>query len=171
MMDYRTPEEDDIQPDTENIKKHEIEELQRHKPLEPNHADIPYPPAVPTDSGYASMGRAAEPAEEDEQDDIQTVFTDNQELNVPNDAKEKLAMAFAAELTRDLQATLAGKVDQIGIENSLGSILKEFSIRCRGSARAGEQREATTFVRHYRRRVFHNFLSDLFILSDAARNN
>jgi hypothetical protein len=113
--------------------------------------NAPNPTGPATDSGYASAGRGPDdPKDEADQDDTRTVFTDNQEIEVPEDVKEKLATAFSTELIRRLQEVLSNCNDSLMIRNALGEFLKEFSIRSRRTASAGQQKDATTFVRHYR---------------------
>jgi hypothetical protein len=122
-----------------------------HAPIAEREAPEPdYPIGPATDSGYASMGRSEESRKADEEDDARTVFTDNQELDVPEDVKERLVAAFSGELIQQLQEFLGEAGDRIAIRNALGEFLKEYSLRLRVSACAGEQKHATTFVRHYR---------------------
>ncbi|TVY48628.1 hypothetical protein LOCC1_G003111 [Lachnellula occidentalis] len=116
-------------------------------------SNVPHPQTVATDSGYASMGREHEAKKEEAQDDSQTVYTDNQELNVPEDVKEKLAVAFSRELVRELHGAMGDWNDQKELRDALEKILKEFAIRCGRNAHAGQQKDAATFIRHYRRRI------------------
>jgi hypothetical protein len=115
----------------------------------PNISNAIGPPA--TDSGYASIGRSQEARKDEEQDDAKTMFTDNQDLEIPDDVKEKLISAFSGELTLRLQGTLGRVGDRAAVWNTLADLLKEFSIRLRISASADEQKKAVTFVRHYRK--------------------
>ena len=134
---------------------HETEDNTFHGSLEKCNTEMPCPSTIATDSGYASMGGIPDPNKNDDQDDNRTVCTDNQELDVPENVKEKLATAFSCELIRNLQTTiLEERANKTNMRKSIGEILREFSIRCRRGACAGQQRDATTFVRHYRRSVF-----------------
>jgi hypothetical protein len=47
-----------------------------------------------TDSGYASMGMS-QTKDAAEQDDNQTVFTDNQDLDIADDMRRKLSSALS----------------------------------------------------------------------------
>jgi hypothetical protein len=107
--------------------------------------------APATDSGYASLGRIQEAKETDEEfDDIRTVYTDNQELDVPDDVKEKLTSDFSSELIGNLQDVLGSRNRRLLSRKAMAEFLKEFSIRLRRSACPGQQKNATAFVRHYR---------------------
>jgi hypothetical protein len=130
----------------------ETEDCSSHGSPEKGNTEIPCPSTIATDSGYASMGGIPDPNEDDDQDDNRTVCTDNQELDVPENVKEKLATAFSCEVIRGLQTTVSKEwTSKTDLRNSLVEILREYSIRCRRGAGAGQQRDATTFVRHYRR--------------------
>jgi hypothetical protein len=109
------------------------------------------------------MGRWAElNKNKEEQDDGRTVFTDNQDLEVPKDVKEKLILAFSSELMRQIYGLLDNVNDRVLAWNILADLLKEFSLRLGTSACAGEQKKAVTFVRHYRKYVF---LSPFFLIN------
>jgi hypothetical protein len=158
---------------TEILSESEYGENYTHSHQQPT-IDVPCPPTVVTDSGYKSMGYRQNINKDEEQDDTQTVITDNQELNVPKDVKEKLALAFSSELVRGLGGALGNWNDQETLRDALGDILKEFAIRCGRSACAGQQKDATTFVRHYRWYVFlvsFSFHSFLETENKVSRNN
>jgi len=104
-----------------------------------------------TDSGYASVGRSQEARKDEDQDDARTVFTDNQDLEIPEDIKENLISAFSGELMLRLQRSLGRVGGRAAVWNTLADLLKEFSVRLGNSASAGEQKKAVTFVRHYRK--------------------
>ena len=106
--------------------------------------------APSTDSGYASMGRSERTDKDEDQDDTRTVCTDNQELNVPEDLKGKLVAAFSGDLIRQVQGVLGKRGTKTTFQNALGGFLKDFSLRLSLGACAGQQKQATTFVRHYR---------------------
>ena len=109
------------------------------------------PPA--TDSGYASAGKnedTAKDAQDEEQDDARTVVTDNQDFDVPKDVKERLVAAFSREIIHRLQGALSKVDDKTAMRNTLSGLLKEFSLRLGMGACAGEQKNAVTFIRHYR---------------------
>lgn len=114
--------------------------------------NVPYPQTLASDSGYASLGNGQNTQNEKE-DDAQTVFTDNKELDVPGDVKEKLSTAFTGELLQNIREVLSACYIEKEIRNGLAEILKEFSIRCRRTASSKQQNDATTFVRHYRQYV------------------
>ncbi|TVY32542.1 hypothetical protein LSUB1_G007997 [Lachnellula subtilissima] len=120
---------------------------------EPHISNVPHPQTVATDSGYASMGWEHEANKDEDQDDSQTMYTDNQELNVPEDVKEKLSAAFSRELIRELSGALGNRNDQKELRDALEEILREFAIRCQGNAHSRQERDAATFVRHYRCRI------------------
>jgi hypothetical protein len=102
-----------------------------------------------TDSGYASMGMS-QTKDAAEQDDNQTVFTDNQDLDIADDMRRKLSSALSNEILQRLQAIPGGMEGKIPVRTELVSLLKEFSIRLRSTATLPQQTDATVFVRHYR---------------------
>jgi hypothetical protein len=110
-----------------------------------------------SDSGYASLGQVHGMKEDnagEREDDTQTIRTDNQELNIEQDVKEKLGSAFSNETLQRLQDILgnwSGKTRERPMTTVLADSLREFSIRLRSMANLGEQKDATVFVRHYRR--------------------
>jgi hypothetical protein len=109
------------------------------------------PPA--TDSGYASTGKnedTAKDAKYEEQDDARTVCTDNQDFDVPKDVKEQLVAAFSREIIQRLHGVLSKFDDKNSMRNTLVGLLKDFSLRLGMGACAGEQKNAVTFIRHYR---------------------
>jgi hypothetical protein len=109
------------------------------------------PPA--TDSGYASAGKnedTAKVAQDEEQDDARTVCTDNQDFDVPKDVKEQLVAAFSREIIQRLQGALSKVDDKTSMRNTLAGLLKEFSLRLGMEACASEEKNAVTFIRHYR---------------------
>ncbi|KAE9374285.1 hypothetical protein N431DRAFT_556628 [Stipitochalara longipes BDJ] len=109
------------------------------------------PPA--TDSGYASMGRWENAKKDDDQEDARTVYTDNQDLQVPENVKEKLISTFSNELMRQLQVVVHNIKDGGLTWNTLAELLKEFSLRLSISACTSEQKKAITFIRHFRNRI------------------
>ena len=81
---------------------------------------------------------------------IPLAITDKQDRDVPEDVDERLASAFSGELIRGLCRALDDWNGRTILHDALGDILKEFSIRCQGSACTKQQKDAATFVRHYR---------------------
>ena len=131
-------------PEASTEEKEHLLSVEREAP------DLEYPKCPATDSGYASMGRSEDVGIDDDQDGTRTVATDNEELDVPEDVKERLIAAFSGELIKQLQEFLGEANDRITIRHTLAEFLKEYTIRLRMIANAGEQKSATTFVRHYR---------------------
>jgi hypothetical protein len=93
------------------------------------------------------MCRTKDAAKEDEN---QTVFTDNQDLDIGDDVKEKLLSALPNETLQRLQATPGGIKGKIPARAELASLLKDFSIRLRSTAIFSQQTSVAVFVRHYR---------------------
>ncbi|KAH6677360.1 hypothetical protein B0J14DRAFT_636069 [Halenospora varia] len=125
--------------------------------------NVPYPQTLATDSGYASLGNG-QSTQNKKEDDAQTVFTDNQELDVPGDVKKKLSTAFTGELLQNIRDVLSACYIEKEIRNALAEILKEFSIRCRKTASSKQQKDATTFVRHYRHciaKLFEAYIKEI----------
>ncbi|KAG0645247.1 hypothetical protein D0Z07_8888 [Hyphodiscus hymeniophilus] len=121
--------------------------------------DLSIPTGPATDSGYASHGRSEYTSKNDDEDDTRTVFTDNQELDITDDVKERLVAAFSRGLVEKLGTFLSTESDRSTIRNLLDEFLKEYSLRLGINACAGEQKRATTFVRHYRRRIANLIVS------------
>ncbi|KAN0096736.1 hypothetical protein V8E51_015541 [Hyaloscypha variabilis] len=128
----------------ETTDQWEQETLHRLKAI-----DAPGPPA--TDSGYGSTGSAVHAKKDDEQDDARTVLTDNQDLDVPDDVKEKLIGAFSGELIRQIQGSWSYRNDRTLMWNTCAKLLKEFSLRLGINVSSAEQKKAVTFIRHFRK--------------------
>jgi hypothetical protein len=114
-------------------------------------ANNPIGPA--TDSGYASVGRSQETNRDErgeDEDDNETVFTDNQDLDIAEDVKQKLCLALSSDITQHLHPILSNWDDNRSLRKSLADLLKDFSVRLRHTANLGDQKDATVFVRHYR---------------------
>lgn len=103
-----------------------------------------------SDSGYASMGPNPVLQKQEIDDDVQTVCTDGQELNIEDEAKEKLAWEFSNKTIQHLSETLSEVNNRRFFSKTLTHLLKNFSIRLEREAKPGKQKDASTFVRHYR---------------------
>jgi hypothetical protein len=112
---------------------------------------LSYNPTGPfSDSGYASMGRNQDLNNEDNEDEVRTVCTDGQELDIEEEAKEKLVSTFSSETMKHLYSTLGSMDSRRSVAKSLVELLKEFSIRLQSGANPGQQKDTSVFIRHYR---------------------
>jgi len=105
-----------------------------------------------TDSGYASMGRKQAidtNSISEDWDDSQTVFTDNQDLDIEEEAKQRLSLAISNDLIGHIKSSIQEN-EYRPIRGPLAESLKEFAEKLRQSASPGQQKDATVFVRHYR---------------------
>jgi hypothetical protein len=106
-----------------------------------------------SDSGYASMDPNQDINREEVDDDTGSICTDGQELNIEEAVKKKLVAALSRETIQHLHSTLV-KLDNLRISmKSIVELLKEFSIRLQFSAKTGQQKDSSVFVRHYRQLV------------------
>jgi hypothetical protein len=103
-----------------------------------------------SDSGYASMGWNQDFLLVEGDDDTRTVCTDDQELNIEEESKEKLASTFSKETLQRLSSTLLKWDSKRQMGKPLVDLLKEFSIRLQCGAKPGHQKDTSVFVRHYR---------------------
>jgi hypothetical protein len=87
---------------------------------------------------------------EEVDEDVQTVCTDGHELNMEDEAKERLAWEFSNETIQHLSKTLSEVSNRRLFSKTLPHLLKSFSIRLEREAKPGQQKDASTFVRHYR---------------------
>ena len=109
---------------------------------------------IVSDSGYALMGihpakQSMQEEEKETNNDIETVLTDNEHLVVQPDLREKLSVAFAKELFQVLESEIYRLVP--------AEHLKDFSLKLRQKANSGQQKDATVFVRHYRKYVSSSY--------------
>ena len=125
-----------------------------------NHTTTEHPePPLASDSGYASMSihPAQSSMQEDNEanDDIKTVLSDNEHLDLQPDLKEKLTAAFSEKLFEVLES----KIYQLSpkptiFTSALCEHLKDYSIKLRQKANNGQQKDATVFLRQNRKYVF-----------------
>ena len=118
----------------------------------PNQAASMPPP--PTDSGYASTSRDSKnvthPASNDA-DEIATIRSSAEILEIPADIKDLLVSAFAQKLLADVGSIQMNTDLACAMMELLPANLKEFSIMLAASASEKAHREATSFVRQNRR--------------------
>ena len=116
-----------------------------------------------TDSGYASMSNIYENKGfeeiDDDDDDIKTVNTDNEELTLSPSARDAFVSAFVDELYQNLQNTPYDKSSASqSIAGSLPGLLKSFSVQLRGKAMSKIERDTAVFLRHNRKYVPSSYL-------------
>ncbi|KAE8442926.1 hypothetical protein EG329_002530 [Mollisiaceae sp. DMI_Dod_QoI] len=91
----------------------------------------------------------------EDNEDSQTIFTDNQSLQLPDDARAHLVNVFAGDILNVVTGLPVFYDDSVArIGDALPGLLKEFAQELSQSARPGVQKDAVTFVRHYRTRSF-----------------
>ncbi|KAG0651836.1 hypothetical protein D0Z07_0864 [Hyphodiscus hymeniophilus] len=81
--------------------------------------------------------------------DTQTIITDNESLHLPENTKEHLIEAFATEILQQLGDEYSG-TRAVRLLKALPDILKDFSQELSRQSLLGIQKNAATFVRHYR---------------------
>ena len=84
-------------------------------------------------------------------DDTATIATDNQELDLPSDAKEDYVGKFAEELYTSLVGTGVPTEEFKKVFDILPDLLKLFAVRLGATAAPEHQKDAVTFVRHHRK--------------------
>lgn len=88
----------------------------------------------------------------EEHENTQTIFTDNQSLHLPEAARTRLITTFAGELLESATRVPGFQDESVNrIADYLPELLKEYAQELSQTAQPGIQRDATTFVRHYRK--------------------
>jgi hypothetical protein len=83
-------------------------------------------------------------------DDMATITTDNEVLDLEPDSKTHYVTEFASQMARNLG--MNNSVEDIeSISRKLPLLLKLFAVRLGHTAAPGLEKDATTFIRHYRR--------------------
>ena len=114
-------------------------------------------PSIFTDEGYCSLNRSSKDGvqggrnKEHDDDDIQSIRTDNRDTEMALETKTKFAAFFAEELIRSLELSNQ-KVSKAyaSAVSTLPKLLHEFSVMIEHRARPGFEERAVSFVRHRR---------------------
>ncbi|KAH6712444.1 hypothetical protein BKA61DRAFT_736846 [Leptodontidium sp. MPI-SDFR-AT-0119] len=113
----------------------------------------------PTDSGYQSSGfnQNLKLIGKGEDNDAETIMTDNRDLYLVQEVKYKLAAAFSKELSQNLESLLHRYAPTKIQQETLLEVLRDFSIRISHSAKHGLEERAASFVRQQRDRITQFF--------------
>jgi Leucine-rich repeat (LRR) protein len=106
---------------------------------------------LPTDSGYVSFGKSKDVNFQNENEDVRSILTDNENIAFEPGTKQQLISAFTYEIFQSLGDFFNDKHESsMRVIDALPELLKDFSIELRDGAAPGVQQNTAVFVRHHR---------------------